>query len=70
MKYEWCVTFTSQTYVEMAESVFKEEENRDFIAIQLKANESEKCTLEGVPFEFSNINIKAPLEQYLGGTRE
>ena len=53
----------------MAEKVFKEEEDRDFIAIQLKANESERCTLEGVPFEFSNINIKAQLEQYLEGVK-
>ena len=61
-KYEWCVTFTSQTYVEMAERVFQEYANRDFIVVKLKANGAEKCTLERVLKEVSNININARLE--------
>ena len=48
----------------MVEMVFNEEENKDFIAVKLKANELGQCTLEGVPFEFSNVNIMAQLEQY------
>jgi len=63
-KFEWCVTFNDANYVEMVEMFFNEEENKDIIAVKLKANELGQCTLEGVPFEFSNVNIMAQLEQY------
>ena len=63
-RYEWIVSFSDSAFVERAEFVFTEDQGRDFIAQKLKVNEKSKCTLAGVPFEFSNANIMAQLTQY------
>ena len=64
-KFEWCVTFSSSEICDNIEEYYAEDKNRHFLARRLRENSQGKCTLEGVPFEFSNMNIKAQLEQYL-----
>ena len=61
---EWCLSFRTEKQVEEVEEAFTEGRLRDFIAVKLRANEKTRCTLEGCPFEYSNENVKAQLEQY------
>ena len=63
-KFEWVVSFSDSAFVEKVELTLAEDQHRDFIAVRLRVNEKSKCTLEGVPFEFSNANIGAQLSQY------
>ena len=63
-KFEWCVTLSSKEACESVEERYEEGEDKDFVSRRLRENEQGKCTLEGVPYEFSNTNIRAQLDQY------
>ena len=54
---EWCATFRSKEFADLAKNAFDEAEGRELISETLRVNEQGTCRLEGVPIEYGNENI-------------